>query len=212
MAVRAGVRVEVATVVWMLIEGAVALGAGIAARSILLTAFGLDSVIELVAGGILLWRLTTQARGRSLERVERAENRAAWVTGIALSLLCAYVTGAAAVGLLTRTKPESAPVGVVLALLALVIMPILVWRKRHIAARIDSAALRADAACSLTCAYLAAALLVGVALNLAFGWWWADAAASFALLYWLVPEARESLAGARTGRGGCGCGEDHCST
>jgi len=205
-AVRAGVRIEVVTVVWMLIEGAVALAAGILVRSVLLTSFGIDSVIELIAGGVLLWRLTTEARGHSLERVERAENRAAWVTGVGLSLLCVYVVGTAAASVLTRTKPESAPVGIALALIALVIMPVLVWRKRDIAARIGSAALRADAACSLTCAYMAATLLVGLGLNLAFGWWWADAVASFALLYWLVPEAREALEGARAGRGGCGCG------
>lgn len=208
VAVRSGVRIEIVTVVWMFVEGAVALGAGILARSVLLTSFGIDSIIELVTGTVLLWRLTTEARGLSLERVERAENRAAWVTGIGLSLLCVYVVGAAAASLLTRTKPESAPVGVSLALVALVVMPILVWRKRDIAARIDSSALRADAACSLTCAYMAAALLVGLGLNLALGLWWADAVASFALLYWLVPETREALEGARAGRGGCGCGGD----
>lgn len=212
VAVRAGVRIERVTVAWMFVEGAVALAAGILARSVLLTAFGIDSIIELIAGGVLLWRLSTEARGHSLERVQRAENRAAWVTGIGLSLLCVYVAGTAAASLLTRTKPESAPVGIALALVALVVMPILVWRKRDIAARISSSALRADAACSLTCAYLAATLLLGLSLNLAFGWWWADAVASFALLYWLVPEAREALEGARAGRGGCGCGDDHQST
>ncbi len=207
-AVRAGVRIEVVTVVWMLIEGVVALAAGILARSVLLTSFGIDSVVELIAGGVLLWRLTTEAHGHSLERVVRAENRAAWVAGIGLSLLSVYVVVTAAASLLTRTKPESAPIGIALALVALVIMPILVWRKRDIAARINSSALRADAACSVTCAYMAATLLVGLGLNLAFGWWWADAVASFALLYWLVPEAREALEGARAGRGGCGCGSD----
>lgn len=212
VAMRAGVRIEIVTFVWMLIEGTVALGAGIAARSVLLTSFGIDSVIELIAGGVLLWRLTTQARGHSLDRVERAENRAAWVTGIGLVPLV-YVVGNAAASLLTRTKPESVSIGIALALVALVIMPVLVWRKQDIAARIDSSALRADAACSLTCAYMAATLLMGLALNAIFGWWWADAIGSFVLLYWLVPEAREALEGARTGRGGCVCGdEDRAAT
>src|SRR5947209_13780163 len=90
-AVRAGVRIEIVTVLWMTVEAAVAIGAGILARSVLLTAFGIDSVIELVTGVTLLWRLSTEAQGGSLERVERAENRAAWITGIGLIALCLYI-------------------------------------------------------------------------------------------------------------------------
>jgi len=211
-AVRAGVRVEQLTIGWMTIEAIVALTAGLLARSVLLTAFGIDSVIELVTGGVLLWRLSTEARGGSLERVERAENRAAWVTGIGLVLLCAYIIGSAGVGLWTQSRPESAPAGIVLALVAVVGMPLLARRKRVIAARIDSAALRGDAACSMTCAYMAATLLVGLVLTAAFGWWWADSVAALGFLYWLQHEAREALNGARAGRGGCGCGDDTCGT
>ena len=193
----------------MIVEAVIAIGAGILARSVLLTAFGLDSVIELVTGGALLWRLTAEARRGSLERVERAENRAAWITGIGLVLLCVYIVGTAMLSFISGSKADGSIVGIGLAVMALVIMPWLVWRKRDIAARIDSSALRADAACSLTCAYMAGAMLIGVALTTAFGWWWADGVAALALLYWIVPEAREALEGARAGRGGCGCGGDH---
>jgi divalent metal cation (Fe/Co/Zn/Cd) transporter len=209
-ALRAGVRVEQLTVGWMTVEALVALTAGLLARSVLLTAFGIDSVIELVTGGVLLWRLSTEARGGSLERVERAENRAAWVTGIGLILLCTYIVASAGVGLWTHSRPESAPVGIALALVAVVAMPLLARRKRAIAARLDSAALRGDAACSLTCAYMAATLLVGLVLTAAFGWWWADSVAALGFLYWLQHEAREALEGARAGHGGCGCGDDTC--
>ncbi|HZS91866.1 MAG TPA: cation transporter [Chloroflexota bacterium] len=209
-AIRAGVRVEQVTVVWMTVEAIVAIGAGVLAHSVLLTAFGLDSVIELVTGGVLLWRLATEARGGPLERLERAENRAAWVTGIALLLLCLYIVASAGVSLWTHSRPESAPAGIALALAALVGMPLLARRKRAIAARIDSAALRGDAACSITCAYMAAALLVGLFLTAALGWWWADSVAALGLLYWLQGEAREALEGARSGRGGCSCGDDGC--
>jgi divalent metal cation (Fe/Co/Zn/Cd) transporter len=208
--VRAGVQVEVITVAWMIVEAVIAIGAGIVARSVLLTAFGFDSVIELVTGGALLWRLTTEARRGSLERVERAENRAAWITGIALVLLCVYIVATAVLGFVSGSKAEGSPVGIGLAVAALLIMPWLVWRKRDIAERIDSAALRGDAACSLTCAYMAGALLVGVALTTLLGWWWADGLAALALLYWIVPEAREALEAARSGRGGCGCGDEAC--
>lgn len=207
---RAGVRVERITVAWMVVEAAIAIAAGVIARSVLLTAFGLDSIIELVSGGALLWRLTVESRRGSLERVQRAENRAAWVTGLALVLLCVYIVATSGLSLYAHAKPEGSLVGIGLAVAALIIMPWLVWRKRSIAAKINSAALRGDAACSLTCAQMAGALLVGVALNTLFGFWWADAVAALALLYWIIPEAREALQGARSGRGGCGCGEEAC--
>jgi len=209
-AVHAGVRLEQITVVWMTVEALVAIAAGALAHSVLLVAFGLDSVIELVTGGVLLWRLSVEARGGSLERVERAENRAAWITGIALVLLCVYIVTGAGISLWAHSQPESAPVGIALALVALVGMPLLARRKRVIAARIDSAALRGDAACSITCAYMAAALLVDLVLTTIVGWWWADSVAALVLLYWLAREAREALEGARGGRGGCGCGDASC--
>ena len=209
-AVRSGVRVDQVTVGWMVIEAAVAIGAGVLAQSVLLTAFGIDSLIELVTGGVLLWRLLTETRGGSLTRVERAENRAAWVTGIALVLLCLYVVISAAAALLTRTEPDRSYAGIVIALAAVIGMPILARRKRHIAAQLNSAALRGDAACSITCAYMAGTLLVGLVLNAAFGWWWADSLGALVLLYWLGHEAREALEGARAGRGGCACGDAGC--
>ena len=211
-AVRAGVTIEIVTILWMLIEAAVAIGAGVLVRSVLLTAFGLDSVIELVTGGVLLWRLTTEARGGALERVARAENRAAWVTGMGLVLLCFYVVASAALGLLTHSEADASVVGIGLAVVAVIGMPLLARRKRAIAARLGSAALRGDAACSITCAYMAATLLVGLALNALVQWWWVDSVAALAFLYWLIPEAREALEGARAGRGGCGCAGDCCET
>jgi divalent metal cation (Fe/Co/Zn/Cd) transporter len=198
-------------VIWMTIEAMVAIAAGIVARSVLLSAFGIDSVIELVTGSALLRRLSTEAKGRSLERVEWAENRAAWITGIGLILLCVYVVATSALSLAVQNKPDSSPVGIGLAVAALIVMPILVWRKRDLATRVGSRALRADAACSLTCAYMAATLLVGLLFNALFHWWWADGVAALALLYFLVPEAREALEGARAGRGGCGCGGCDCA-
>ncbi|MGI8913356.1 MAG: cation transporter [Chloroflexota bacterium] len=210
--VRAGLRVEVITIAWMVIEATVAIGAGVVARSVLLTAFGIDSVIELVSGGVLLWRLMVEATGTSMERVERAENRAAWVTGISLALLSVYVVAMAVLAVVTRTRSETSFVGIGLAVVAVIGMPVLARAKRQIAAQIGSAALRGDAACSITCAYMAGTLLVGLLLNALFGWWWADSLAAFALVYWLVKEAREALEGARAGRGGCGCGDDHCAS
>lgn len=209
--VRAGVRIEIVTLIWMTVEAAVGIGAGVAARSVLLTAFGLDSVIELVTGGALLWRLATEARGGSLARVEWAERRAAWIAGIGLALLCAYVVVLSALSLLTRVRADASPVGIALAAVALAGMPLLARRKRRIAAAIESPALRGDAACSITCAYMAGALLLGLLARALFGWWWADSLAALALLIWLVPETREALDGARSGRAACACGDDDCA-
>lgn len=209
-AVMAGVRVEGMTILWMLIEATVAIGGGILARSILLTAFGIDSIIELVTGGILLWRLLVEARQGSLGRVEQAERRAAWVTGSALVLLCIYIIVSAGYALVTQARPETSYAGIGLALIALGIMPILAYRKRVIADRIESAALRGDAACSITCAYMAATLLIGLVINAVFGWWWADSLATLALLFFLIPETREVVEHARAGRAGCSCGDDAC--
>lgn len=211
VAVRSGVRVEQVTIAWMVVEAAIAIGAGLLAHSVLLTAFGIDSVVELVAGGVLLWRLLTEARGGALERVERAENRAAWITGVALVLLCLYVVVSAGAALLTRTEPDRSYAGIAVAVAAVIGMPILARRKRRIAGQLNSAALRGDAACSITCAYMAGTLLVGLAANAVLGWWWADSVAALALLYWLGHEAREALEGARAGRGGCSCGDEICT-
>lgn len=199
--VRASVRIEVFTVLWMVVEATVSIGAGIVAGSLLLTAFGIDSVIELVSGGILLWRLSVETGGGDVERVERAERRAAWVVGISLALLCVYVLASAIAGLVTRSRPESSPVGIGIAAAAVVVMPWLALKKRRLAARLGSAALHGDAASSLTCGYMAATVLVGLALNVLFHWWWAEDIAALVFLFWLAGETREALEEARAGKG-----------
>lgn len=207
-AAQAGVRIEQLTVGWMIVEAILSIGAGIVARSLLLVAFGLDSVIEVVSGGILLWRLSVQARGASLTQVEGAERRAAWIVALSLMVLVLYIVVSAGLGLLTQAKPDTSVVGLVVATTAVIGMPFLARRKRQIATQLNSAALRGDAACSLTCAAMAAALFVGLAVNALFGWWWADSVAAAAFLIWLVPEARHASAGARAGTVTCSCGQD----
>lgn len=198
-AIRTGVRLEVVTVAWMLAEAVLAIGAGIAARSMLLTAFGLDSVIELISGGTLLWRLSSEARGSDTGSVERIEHRAIQTSAVLLVLLCFYVVLVGLVGLITRLQPEGSALGLGVSAAAVVVMPILAWRKRRANLLIGSSALRADIAESITCAYMAAATLVGVGLNLLMGWWWAEYVAALALLFFIVREAREAVEAARGG-------------
>jgi divalent metal cation (Fe/Co/Zn/Cd) transporter len=209
-AARAGVRIEQITVAWMLVEAALSIGAGLLAHSLLLVAFGLDSAIELITGAILLWRLSVQARGASLARVETAERRSAWVVAVALVVLCLCIVASVGIGLYTRARPDTSILGLGVAAVAVIGMPLLARRKRQLATQLDSAALLGDAACSMTCAAMAATLFVGLALNAFLGWWWAESVAALAFLVWLIPEAREALEGARAQRGACACGDDDC--
>src|SRR5436305_10266307 len=209
---RLGIGIELVTIVWMTIEASVALSVGLATRSVSLQGFGADSIIELIAGGILLWRLLVEQRGGSVERVEQAERRAAWVTAIGLLALACYIVGDSAFTFAARTQPESSWWGVSLALAAVIIMPLLWQGKLWVARRIGSRALKADAACSMTCAYMSLTLLVGLLLNRAFGWWWADPLAALVLVYFLVQEGLEAIRQAKTGEICSCCDRDNpCS-
>ena len=198
--IRQGLRIEVITIIWMVIEMAVSILAGIASGSILLIAFGMDSLIELVSGAILLWRLRVESQNGDVERVERAEGRATWVVAITLALLCIYVLVTAVYGLLARSQPEPSPVGIAISAAAVLIMPYLAVNKRRIAKRIHSDALAGDAANSITCAYMAGTVLVGLTLNSLFGWWWVENVAALLFLVWLVRETRETFEDARQGQ------------
>lgn len=207
--VRLGVQIELVTILWMTVEASVALVVGFTTHSVSLQGFGIDSVIELVAGGILLWRLIVEQRGGTLDRIEQAELRASWVTAISLFALSVYLVGDSALTFLTRTRPEGSWWGVGLAVAAAIIMPVLWQGKLRVARRIGSTALKADAACSVTCAYMSLTLLGGLLLNRTLGWWWADPLAGLALVYFLVREGREALQEARTGET-CQCGDEEC--
>jgi len=192
-----GVRLELVTVAWMAVEAVLAIGAGIVARSVLLTAFGFDSVIELISGGTLLWRLSSEARGANSERMESVERRATRISAVLLVLLCAYVVLVGLAGLVARLRPEGSALGVGVAAAAVLVMPLLAWRKRRANLVIGSPALRADIAETITCAYLAGATLVGAGLNLVAGWWWAEYAAALVLLVFIAMETKEAIESAR---------------
>lgn len=199
-AVREGVGLEVLTIAWMVIEAVIAIGAGVVGHSVLLTAFGLDSAIELISGATLLWRLSVEARGAGLERVEQVEKRSIWVSAVLLILLCTYLLATAIVGLVTRLQPESSWAGLGISAAAIIVMPVLAWRKRLANRVVKSPALRADVAESITCVYMAGATLAGVALSTVLGWWWAEYVAALALLFFIGREAWEALEAAREGK------------
>src|SRR5437667_5511885 len=208
--VRLGVGIEVVTIFWMIIEASIAIVTGYATRSVSLQSFGIDSVIELIAGGVLLWRLLVEQRGGTTGVVERAEQRASWITAISLFGLAVYIVGDSVFAFFTQSRPEASWWGIGLAIAAAIVMPLLWQGKLRIAKRIGSAALKADAMCSVTCAYMSYTLLAGLLLNRFFGWWWADPLAALVLVYFIVSEGREALHEARTGES-CSCGGDECS-
>jgi divalent metal cation (Fe/Co/Zn/Cd) transporter len=192
-ALRRGVNLEVLTVAWMLVEAAVALGAGIAARSVLLTAFGVDSVVELLSGIVLYRRLSVESRGAPTRDVERLESLTVRISAVLLVSLCAYVVLTSLAGIALRVMPEGSILGIAVSAAAVVLMPLLAHFKRQANRVIDSPSLRADIAETVSCAFLAAVTLAGLGVSMVTGWWWVQYVAALALLVWLVPEAREAL-------------------
>jgi divalent metal cation (Fe/Co/Zn/Cd) transporter len=190
-----GFRLVTATLVYNALEAIVALWAGISAGSIVLVGFGLDSVIEFAAAAVLLWRLGIEIRGRDPEEIEQSEQRVHRFIGGTFIALALYVTISAAWTLISRQIPEESLVGIILAFASLIIMPIIAWWKLHVAARMGSAALRAEAKETLACSYLSFTLLLGLGVNALAGWWWADPVAALLMVPWLIKEGLEGLSG-----------------
>ena len=189
--VRRGRLLEYLTISWNSLECLIAVGAGLAAGSIALVGFGFDSVIEVTSGAALLWRLHMDTP----ERRERAEKTALKLVGWSFMLLAAYVTFDAIKSLALREPPEASYVGIALAALSLVVMPVLARAKRKVAASINSRALEADSRQTDICAYLSAILLGGLLLNALLGWWWADPVAALVMVPIITKEGVEALRG-----------------
>src|SRR5213592_1965637 len=197
--VRLALLLTYITLGWMTIEGAASLLLGWASKSLLLEAFGFDSIIELFSASVLLWRLRIEASGHAdEERVEAVEHRASRLVGYTLYFLVAYVVFNSAYGLFIAhrvTDTHESAWGILIGLVAKVGMPILAGYKIKVAARLNSRALRADAIESITCGYLSIVLMIGLAATWLLGWWWLDSVAALALIPFLIKEARAAIAG-----------------
>src|SRR6266481_8645522 len=187
------------TLGWMTIEGAASLLLGWASKSLLLEAFGIDSIIELFSAGVLLWRLRIEASGHADEaRVEAVEHRASRLVGYTLYFLVLYVVFNSAYGLFIAhraTDTHESAWGILIGLVAKIGMPILAGFKLKVAARLNSRALRADAIEAIVCGYLSIVLMVGLAATRILGWWWLDSVAALALIPFLIKEARDAIQG-----------------
>ena len=192
--IREAFRLEYVTLAWMSLEAVVAIGSGLAAQSLVLVAFGLDSLIELASAGVLVWRLTVELR-RGQKFAEAAEQRAARIGGALLFALAAYVVLAAGWKLWQRTGGEFSLPGLVLSLLSIPIMYYLSSRKLRLADALGSRALRTDAVESITCGWLAFVVVAALAAQFATGLWWIDPVASLGIVWFLVREGKEAWSG-----------------
>jgi divalent metal cation (Fe/Co/Zn/Cd) transporter len=200
--IRQAFRLEYLTLVWMTIEAAVAIGSGVAAGSLTLTAFGIDSLIELASAAILVWRLTVELRhGQTF--AEKAERTASRAGGALLFALAAYVLASAGWKLWMQQGAEFSLPGLIISVLAIPIMYFLARHKLQLANALGSRALRADAIESITCGWLAFVVVGALVAQLLVGAWWVDALASLGVVWFVIREGRAAWEGQD-------CCDQHC--
>lgn len=187
-----GKRLEYFTIAWNTIEGLVAVVAGVFAGSISLVGFGIDSFIEVTSGVALLWRMSVDA---DVHRRKRNERLALRIVGICFVALAVYIGYESITGLVHKKVPESSLAGIILAVVALVVMPLLSRAKRRVGNELGSAAMKADAKQATFCTYLSAILLAGLLLNAAFGIWWADPVAALIMVPIIAKEGYDGIQG-----------------
>ena len=191
-AIKRGRALQYLTIAWNSAECLVALAAGFVAGSIALVGFGFDSAVEVTSSLAALWRLRSDADEAAREAAERRTLR---IIGLCFLVLAAYVLGDAAGALIGRRAPDHSPVGIALAALSMIVMPLLVRSKRRIATRLGSGALEAEARQTQVCAYLSAILLLGLGLNAGLGWWWSDPVAGVLMVPLIAKEGWQALKG-----------------
>jgi divalent metal cation (Fe/Co/Zn/Cd) transporter len=195
-------RLEYLTLAWMTIEAAVAIGSGVAAGSLTLTAFGIDSLIELASAAVLVWRLTIELRHGQVF-AEKAERTASRVGGALLFALAAYVVASASWKIWTQQGAEFSLSGLIISVLTIPTMYFLSRRKLQLANALGSRALRADAVEGITCGWLAFVVVGALVAQHLVGAWWLDALASLGIVWFVIREGREAWEGED-------CCDQHC--
>ena len=193
---RIALRLALATIAWNTVEAVVAIVAGAAASSIALVGFGLDSTVEVLSASVIVWQMTRDVP-------EERETKALRLIAVSFFALAGYVAVQAVVDLVSRHEPRASTVGIALAAVSLVVMPVLAALKRRNGRRLGSNSVVADSRQSMLCTYLSAVLLVGLVLNATVGWWWADPLAGLIIAALAFNEGREAWRGE-------GCCDDAC--
>jgi divalent metal cation (Fe/Co/Zn/Cd) transporter len=184
-----------ATIAWNSVEAVVAIVSGAVASSIALVGFGLDSTVEVLSASVIVWQMTRDVP-------EDREEQALRLIAVGFFALAGYVTVQAVFDLARRSEPNTSTVGIALAAVSLVVMPLLAGLKRRNGRRLGSSSVVADSNQTLLCTYLSVVLLVGLVLNATVGWWWADPVAALVIAALAISEGREAWHGAR-------CFDDH---
>ena len=191
--VQQAIRLEYFTIIYNITEGLVSVVLGGVANSIALIGFGLDSFVESLSGLVVLWRFRSEAQGE--REYATLESRALRYVGWSFFLLSAYIVVESIRKLWLQEQPEPSPLGILLAVLSLIVMPVLARKKYRTGKALDSAAMVGDSKQTLACSLLSVALLLGLSLNTTFDWWWADPVAGLAMVPWLLKEGHEALLG-----------------
>ena len=194
---RRATQLTLLTVGWNVVEGVVSVTAALASGSVALLGFGVDSFVESLSGGIMLWRLGAECggRARSHAEVQRLDARARRLIGLSLFGLAGWVAWDASGALLRQEAPDASPAGIAITLLSLSLMVWLARAKRRTARALGSRAMEADAFQTTACWWLSLVTLTGLLLNAGFGLWWADPLAALGMTYFLVKEGREAWRG-----------------
>ncbi|MFN2149204.1 MAG: cation diffusion facilitator family transporter [Anaerolineales bacterium] len=195
---RRATRLEGFTILWNIVEAAIAIGSGAVAGSTALLAFGADSLIEVSSGVAVFWRLIRVGPTASPEESDTADRRAHFLVGITFFLLAAWVLQDAIRSLILHEIPNESPVGIVLAIASLLVMPLLAYAKQRTGREMGSKALEADAVETWLCAYLSATLLLGLLLHSWFGLWWSDPAAGLAMVPFMIWQGFDTVKESRS--------------
>jgi divalent metal cation (Fe/Co/Zn/Cd) transporter len=188
-------RLEYLTVGWNVVEGVIAVTAALAAGSVALMGFGIDSFVESASGSVLIWRLRAERRHASSTAIEPIESRAQRLVAVSLFALAAYIIADAAHSLVTGERPAPSTVGMILTTASLGVMWWLARAKLRAARALGSRALESDAFQTTACWWLSLAALVGIGLNAALSWWWADPVAAIVISLLIIHEGREAWRG-----------------
>jgi divalent metal cation (Fe/Co/Zn/Cd) transporter len=190
--IQRGERLEYFTILWNSLEGLLSVAAGIAAGSISLVGFGLDSFIEVVSGSALLWRMKSDRDAKQRERAERVSLR---IVGFCFLALAVYLTVDSVHSLLYRHGPERSVLGIAIGIASLLVMPLLARAKRRVGTAVGSAAMIADSQQTQFCTYLSVILVGGLLLHFLMGWWWSDSVAALVMVPIIANEGIEAVRG-----------------
>jgi len=194
---RRALWLEYITAGWNVVEAVVAIGAGVIAGSVALIGFGADSTIEVISAVGLLWRLRRAGPHTTVSEEGAAEKDALYVVAVTFLLLAMYIAWEAVTSLVSQEEPLTSPVGIILAVLSLAVMPTLAVVKQRVGKEMGSRALVADSKETWVCSYLSLTLLLGVGAYAVVGWWWADPVGALAMLPVIIWQGWETLAEAR---------------